>query len=360
MIITRTPLRVTLGGGGTDLPSYYRAHGGFIFAMGIDQYVHVMVSRPALDDRVRVRHATDEVVATVAELEHELARTTLERHGIRDRVALASMADLPEGTGLGSSGSYLAGLLAALHQLGGSTVAPQELAEEACHIEMELLRRPVGKQDPYMAVFGGLTVLEIAPDGAVTVRPAEVGESAAEALVARTHLYYTGVRRSAATVLRDQDRAMAADGADRANGADGPEAADGAGHRRVAESLHRIRDLGHRILEAIEAEDLDGWGRLLHEHWEHKKRLSSRISLGAVDSVYEHVRAEYGVLGGKIAGAGGGGFLMLYCEGEGERLERFMASRGMPRLRYSVARAGTRVIADARAGALAAALPQPA
>jgi D-glycero-alpha-D-manno-heptose-7-phosphate kinase len=194
---------------------------------------------------------------------------------------------------------------------------------------MDVLGRTVGKQDQYMAAYGGLTVLEIDRDGHVTVRSVDVPGDALSALVRNTHLYFTGVRRSAAEILAEQSGALE-------NG-DGRKAA-------VGDALHRIRDLGYRILEAVEGGDVDGWGRLLHEHWESKKRLSERVTLGPVEELYEHVRREHGVLGGKIAGAGGGGFLMLYCPSEHERLEAFMASRGMPRLQYGVARHGARVI----------------
>jgi D-glycero-alpha-D-manno-heptose-7-phosphate kinase len=193
-----------------------------------------------------------------------------------------------------------------------------------------------------MAAFGGLTVLEIARDGAVEARSAALPGGAIDTLVAHTHMYYTCVQRDAAEVLKDQDAALSR--GRRATGRPEPDAA-------VADSLHRIKELGHRILAAIQGQDFDGWGHLLHEHWEQKKRLSSRISLSAVDELYEHVRSEYGVLGGKIAGAGGGGFLMLYAPSGHERLEAFMASRGMPRLRYAVAPTGVEVVADLRAGA---------
>ncbi len=341
MIVTRTPLRVTLGGGGTDLPSYYREHGGFIFAMGIDKYMYLMVNRPVSDALVRVRYSRSEAVTRPAELEHELARAALLEHGVRDRIEVSSMADLPGGTGLGSSGAYLVGLLSALWRGSGRDATRRELAEEACRLELDVLGKRVGKQDQYMAAFGGLTVLEIARDGEVAVRRVELGAGAVDTLVANTHLYYTGVRRSASDVLRDQDAALAR--GRRLAGRPEPDSV-------VAESLHGIRELGHRILSAIEAEDMDAWGRLLHEHWEHKKRLSRRVSLSGVDELYEHVRSEYGVLGGKIAGAGGGGFLMLYAPAGHDRLERFMESRGMPRLRYSLAPAGVEVVADLRGG----------
>jgi D-glycero-alpha-D-manno-heptose-7-phosphate kinase len=331
MIITRTPFRITLGGGGTDLPSYYREHGGFVFAMGIDKYMYIMVNPPTVDDLIRLHYSRSETVSHVSELQHELAREALRHQGIERRMEVSSMADLPDGTGLGSSGSYLVGLLTALHHYRRDYVSIQRVAEEACTIELEILEKAVGKQDQYMAAFGGLTVLDIDRDGSVAVRSVEIPSGSLAALLANTHMYYTGVRRSATEILREQDSAMT-------NG--------GGAASSTADALHRIKELGYRILEAIEGEDYDGWGALLHEHWESKKRLSNRITLSAVDQLYDHVRSEYGVLGGKIAGAGGGGFLMLYCPSDHGRLEAFMASQGMPRLHYQVAHEGAKVVAN--------------
>jgi D-glycero-alpha-D-manno-heptose-7-phosphate kinase len=341
MIVTRTPFRVTLGGGGTDLPSFYEQHGGFIFAMGIDKYMYLMLNPPTIDSKIRLHYSRSEIADDIDELEHELAREALRVHGIRNRIEISSMADLPDGTGLGSSSAYLVGLLTALHQYRRDFVSLQELAEEACHIELDVLGKPIGKQDQYMAAYGGLSVLEIARDGTVDVRTVGSSSGATSAFVANTHLYYTGHRRSAVDVLRDQDVAMRgpADSA-RRNG-DSP----GSG---VADALLRIKDLGHRILEAVSAEDYDAWGALLHEHWCQKKQLSGKISLARVDELYEHVRAEFGVLGGKIVGAGGGGFLMLYCPREHRRLEAFMTAEGMPRLHYAIEHEGSKVVANLR------------
>ncbi|HEX9109089.1 MAG TPA: hypothetical protein VF832_17705 [Longimicrobiales bacterium] len=339
MIVTRTPFRVTLGGGGTDLPSYYEQHGGFVFAMAIDKYMYIMVNPPIIDRKIRLHYSRSETVDSLDELQHELAREALRLHGLHDRIEISSMADLPDGTGLGSSGAYLVGLLTALHHFRRDFVPLQRVAEDACHIELDVLGKSVGKQDQYMAAFGGLTVLEIDRDGTVQPRPVELGTSAAHALVANTQLYYTGVRRSALEVLQHQDEAMK-NGSAKARGP-------------IEESLHRIKDLGHQILEAVSAEEFDEFGRLLHEHWEQKRRLSSRISLGAVDELYEHVRREYGVLGGKLVGAGGGGFLMLYAPGDHGRLERFMESRGMPRLHYKIEYEGSKVIANLSSAAAA-------
>jgi D-glycero-alpha-D-manno-heptose-7-phosphate kinase len=346
MIVTRTPFRITLGGGGTDLPSFYERHGGFIFAMGIDKYMYIMLNPPTVDDRIRLHYSRSETVDHVDELQHELAREALRLHGIHRKIELSSMADLPDGTGLGSSGAYLVGLLTALHQYRRDHVSLQAIAEEACHIELDVLGRPVGKQDQYMAAFGGLTVLDIARDGSVTVRPVATSSGSLSAFVANTHLYYTGVRRSAMDVLRDQDRALRPGGT-----------ADAAG---VQDSLLRIKDLGHRILDSIAREEYDEWGMLLHEHWCSKRRLSSKVSPDGIDALYAIVRKEYGVLGGKIAGAGGGGFLMLYCPREHRRLEHFMLSQGMPRLHYTVEPEGTKVVANLKSAAALPSLSLPA
>lgn len=332
MIVTRTPFRVTLGGGGTDLPSYYCQHGGFIFAMGLDKYMYVIVNRPTVGHKVRLHYSQSEVVDHVRELRHELAREALKAHGVENAFEVASIADLPAGTGLGSSSCYLVGLLNALHHDRRDYVPLQSLAEEACHIELGILKQPIGKQDQYMAAYGGLTVLEIARDGKVEVRQLRPSSSDIAELVAHTHIYYTGAERDAREVLADQNLAM--------------QKKEGVDHRRVADSLHLIKDLGYRILEAVESSNFDRWGQLLDEHWQSKKKMSDKISLRAVDSIYDEVRQRFGVLGGKIIGAGGGGFLMLYAPKHRAELERFMLDRGMPRMHYTVEPEGTKVVAQ--------------
>ncbi|MGH7505050.1 MAG: galactokinase, partial [Longimicrobiales bacterium] len=215
MIITRTPFRVTLGGGGTDLPSYYEKHGGFVFAMGIDKFMYIMVNPPTMDAKIRLHYSRSETVDHVSMLQHDLAREALRFHGIDDRIEISSMADLPAGTGLGSSSAYLVGLLTALHQYRRWYVPLQALAEEACDIELNVLAKRIGKQDQYLAAYGGLCVLEISRDGTVAVRSVRLPSGAVHDFVANTHLYYTGMRRSAVEVLRDQDEAMRAPDAPR-------------------------------------------------------------------------------------------------------------------------------------------------
>jgi len=321
-----------LGGGGTDLPSFYQHYGGFIFAMGIDKYMYVMTNPPTVDNKIRLHYSQTEIVNHVSELQHELAREALSLNRINEKIEVSSMADLPDGTGVGSSSCYLVGLLNALHHYRRDYVSLKKLAEEACHIELDVLKKGIGKQDQYMATFGGLTVLEIRTDGYVKVRSVELGSGSMASLVANAHVYYTGLRRSAEEMLKDQNMAMLS----KAN----PQ------YEQVNESLCQIKELGYKTLDVIEQENFDQWGLLLDEHWQYKKRLSSKISLSAVDELYELVKKKYGVLGGKILGAGGGGFLLLYCPKEHKKLEHYMLSLGMPRLHYTVEMEGSKVIAN--------------
>lgn len=330
MISTRTPLRVTLGGGGTDLESYYRSDGGFIFAMALDKYIHVTAHRPAFQTSVVLHGPDPEVADRSADIRHELVRAALLSHGLVDRFEAASIGDIAGGTGLGSSSCFLVGFLTALHALNGHMPDRQALAEEACRLEIGVLNKGIGKQDQYMAAFGGLTTLDIAPDGRVTVGAVTIDPQVEDAFIEHTHIYYTGLRRDASVILTEQNSAMLAD--------------DSAHRTQVSDSLSAIKDLGYRIRDAWVAGDLDGWGHMLHEHWLSKKRLSSKISWPHIDQLYDHVRSEYGVTGGKVIGAGGGGFLMLFQPGKGEALEAYMQSQSMPRLTYQIARAGAQVL----------------
>jgi len=330
MISTRAPLRVTLGGGGTDLQSYYGEHGGFIFAMALDKYIHVTAHRPAFQTSIVLHGPEHEVVESAHDVRHELVRAALLNHGLTDRFEAASIGDIAGGTGLGSSSCFLVSFLMALHALNGDTPDRQALAEEACKLEIDVLAKGIGKQDQYMAAFGGLTTLDIAPDGRVSVSKVLLPADLEQAFIDQTHIYYTGLRRDASVILTEQNTAMLG--------------GDTARHDQVAESLGAIKALGYRIRDAWIAGDLDGWGHMLHEHWLSKKRLSSKISWPVIDELYDHVRAEHGVLGGKVIGAGGGGFLMLFKPGDGTELETYMAAHHMPRLRYGVDRFGAQVL----------------
>jgi D-glycero-alpha-D-manno-heptose-7-phosphate kinase len=332
MIVTRTPFRVTLGGGGTDLPSYYERHGGFVFAMAITHYMYVMVNPRFIDRQIVLHYRQSEVVDSLNDLRHDLVREALRTVGVHDAIEIASIADLPAGSGVGSSGSFLVGLLLGLHHLTRDHISLQALAEEACAIELDVLRKPIGKQDQFIATFGGLTALHIDPDGTVRPEPIALSESARADLVANSHIYYTGRHRDAVQALEPQHRA--------ALHADDPR------HTMVVDSLKGIKEIGLQILDAIRREHFDEWGRLLHDHWVLKKQLSPAASPDGIDEIYDEARDRYGVLGGKIIGAGGGGFLMLYCPTQHRALEQFMASHGMPRLHYAIEPEGARVMAD--------------
>lgn len=327
MIITRTPFRLTLGGGGTDLPSFYERHGGLVLAVGIDKYMFVNVNTPLVDDKIRVRYLKSELVNHVDEVEHTLAREAMRRFGLTKGVEIVSVADIPAGTGLGSSSCYLVGLLNALRALMQKPVPPQELAEEACHIELEILMKPIGKQDQYMAAFGGLTSLCIAPSGTVTVERLPLGAELVEELENNLLLFYTHETRDATAILSRQDQS--------ARKKDG----------NVVGYLQEIKDIGIEIREEVVKGNLRRFGELLDVHWQTKKRLSEGISNPQIDSWYELARRN-GAIGGKISGAGGGGFLMLYCEDDKRSLRDAMRKAGLRELNFRFEFEGSKVVFD--------------
>lgn len=328
MILTRAPLRIALGGGGTDLPSYYSHHGGFVVSAAINKYVYVCVNRPSSDDLIRVKYSRSEEVDDVALIQHDLVRLSLEAVDITSNIEIASMADVSAGTGLGSSSSYLVALLAALHELKRERVTRHALAELAVEIEMNLARHPVGKQDQYLASLGGFTCLEIAPDGAVQDEPLHVSLSTREELNSRVVLFFTGISRTADEILRQQHEDTST------------------GDVPVLESLDTTKEIGLRVKETLEHGELDEFGRLLHEHWENKKRRSRRISDGRVDHWYEVAR-DAGALGGKLVGAGGGGFLMLYCpNGAKQAVREALSPEGLRELSYGFDFEGAKVLVN--------------
>lgn len=328
MILARAPLRLTLGGGGTDLPSYYRRHGGFVVGAAIDKYVRVLVGRPATDDLVRVTHLEREEVSRTADLRDELARPALQVTGITGKVEIVSTADVPGGTGLGSSASYLVALLAGLHELRREPLERHALAELALHVEADLAARPVGKQDHYLAALGGLTCLEIGPDGTVGCEPLMAPAATLETLRRRLVLFFTGIHRRADTILAAQR--------------DDSEHGDAV----VLESLHRTKELGRGIRLALEQADLDQFGRLLHEHWQAKRRRGGGVSDARVDRWYQ-LAMEAGALGGKLVGAGGGGFLAVYCpEDRRDEITRALSAEGLREMPYDFDFEGAKVVAN--------------
>lgn len=327
MIITRTPFRLTLGGGGTDLPSFYTQHGGFILAVSIDKYMFLNVNTPLVDDKIRIRYTKSELVDTVEEVQHTLAKEALNFCGIRHGIEIVSIADVPAGTGLGSSSAYLVGLLNALHTLTQDMINAQKLAEEACDIELRRLKKPIGCQDQYMAAFGGLTTLNISKDGNVDVCKLSLDHEVLEALESNLLLFYTGELRDATTILGKQTAAV--------------ERKD----RTVVGSLLEIKDIGHEIYSCIENGNLRRFGELMDIHWQAKKRLSTAITNPQIDSWYEVAKAN-GAIGGKISGAGGGGFLMLYCEEKKSQVRSAMQAAGLRELSFRFDFEGSKVVFD--------------
>lgn len=328
MILARAPFRISLGGGGTDLPSYYSQHGGFILSAAINKYLYIYVNRPAADDFIRVKYSRYEQVASPDEVQHDLVRPALKLLTLNGSLEIVSMADIPAGTGLGSSGTYLVALLAALYELKREKVPTQALAEQACHIEMNLAGHPVGKHDHYLAAFGGITCLDIDTDGRVHVSPLNVSITTVEEFRSRVLLFYTGITRPSSEILEAQKQDTQR------------------GNSTVVDSLHRTKELGYRIKEALEQGDLDRFGLLLDEHWQNKKRRSGKVSDPQIDRWYE-IAKENGALGGKIMGAGGGGFFMFYCPNNCKaRLRRALTQAGLREMPYDFDFEGAKVLVN--------------
>lgn len=290
MIITRTPFRFTLGGGGTDLPSYYSKYGGFIFAAAINKYMFINLNRPVVDDLVRVKYTKSEMVHHREELEHDIAKEAMRMMGIEKGIEIISMADVPAGTGLGSSSCYAVGLLRALQSMKREYCSLQEVAEMACDLEINRLGKPIGKQDQYMAAFGGLTVLEIDKDGAVKVRAAVVIEGDLDELNRNILMFYTGTSRSADTILSEQSRGAKEEKKD------------------VIESMHYIKELGYKILEAVESGNITDVGLLFDQHWQYKKRISTKMSKGILIK-YTKLPRKTAPWGGRSPGRAAAGSL---------------------------------------------------
>jgi len=326
MIITRSPLRITLGGGGTDLPSYYREHEGFLIAAAIDRYVYITVHTTFFDELI-VKYSQLEHVKRAHELKHPIIREALNLVGLDGSyLEITSMADIPAGTGLGSSGSFTTALLKALHAHKRNLIHPADLAEQACHIEIDRLQEPIGKQDQYIAAFGGLTCFRFMRDGKVTAWPLAVSEETLANLEDNLMMFFTGSSRPASAILKEQN--------DRTKQSDA----------EMVQNLHTVKELGLRSKEALESGDLRRFGELMNEHWNYKKRRSGAMSSGTIDEHYEHA-LRHGAIGGKLIGAGGGGFLMFYTEDK-KRLRHAMFERGLQEVRFRFDPEGTKVVAQ--------------
>ena len=326
MIITRSPLRVSLGGGGTDLPSYYREFGGFLVAAAIDKYVYLTQHR-TFQPGIIVKYSKLERAEHVDQIEHPIVREALKLTGVTDpHLELTSMADIPGGTGLGSSGSFTTALLKALHTSKKSLVSPAELAEQACDIELNKLGEPIGKQDQYIAAVGGITAFTFHKDGRVEYRPCKISEETLFNLEDNLLLFFTGYSRSASAILKDQNEKSKAN------------------DQAMLDNMHFTKELGYKSLECLETGNLEEFARLMDVHWQRKKIRSAGMSNPVINEWYDHAMAN-GALGGKLIGAGGGGFLMFYA-GDKKKLRHSMREKGLQEVRFRFDFEGTKVVAQ--------------
>lgn len=324
MIIARSPLRISLGGGGTDLPSYYREHEGFLLAAAIDKYVFVTVMRP-FTPGIFLKYSNLEHVNQISEIKHPIIREVLAMEGPEvPQVEITTLADIPSGTGLGSSGSFTTALIKAVYAHRRKLILPQELAELACHVEIDRLQEPIGKQDQYIAAFGGLTCFTFHKDNRVTAKPLKISRETLHDLEDHLLLFFTGFSRSAGGILMDQELRTQKNDAE------------------MLKNLHYVKEMGLRSRVALESGNGEGFGKIMHEHWEHKKKRSGGMSNPRIDEWYE-LGMKNGAVGGKLVGAGGGGFLMFYTS-DRNRLRQVMTKAGLEEVRFRFDFEGTKIV----------------
>lgn len=324
MIITRAPLRITLGGGGTDLPSYYEQFGGFVLSAAISKYIFIAVNQTFTPDYF-LKYSALERVGHPRQIEHPIVREVLLAHDVGPSVEIVSMADIPSGTGLGSSGAFTVALLHAVYAFHRNHVTAGDLADEACAIEIDRLGRPVGKQDQYVAAFGGITCFDFSPGGQVGVSRLAMSADTMYDLEEHLLMFFTGYSRDADKVLTEQKT--------RSEGGD----------PQMIDNLHYVKELGLRCKVALEQGDTEAFAELMHEHWEHKKKRSASMSNGSIDRWYQAGR-EAGALGGKLVGAGAGGFLLFYTR-DPRALRQAMAAEGLSEVRFTFDHDGSTVVA---------------
>ena len=323
MIVSKTPLRLTLGGGGTDLPAYSSQYGGFVVTSAIDKFIYLIVNA-RFEEPVRASYSITEIVSPIEKIKHPVIREALRLLGLKSNLEIISIAELPAETGLGSSSSFTVGLLYALHMYKDEHLSRQALAEEACRVQMEILGEPCGFQDTFIAAFGGFVCLEIRKNGEVNVSNLRISDDAVRELENNLVFFYTGIKRSSSTVLNDQASAVKQDGS------------------QALEAMHDIKEIGYKVKHVLERGDIAEFGRLQHEHWMVKKRTSPIISSGLIDKWYE-IGLKNGCLGGKLMGAGGGGFLMFYCDNGRDKLRKAMGKEGLREVRFGFEPDGSKI-----------------
>lgn len=324
MIIARSPLRISLGGGGTDVPSYYENHEGYLIAASINKYVYVNLMRP-FTEGIYLKYSEIEHVKSISEIRHPIIREALKILNLRTpQIEITTLADIPAGTGLGSSGSFTTALLKGLCAHYRKSINQAELAELACQIEIEKLREPIGKQDQYIAAYGGITEFTFKSNGQVAASPLPVTTKTLHELEDNLLLFFTGISRSASSILEVQDKKSKVS------------------DTQMINNLHYIKDLGLRSREALVSGDTNEFGNLLHEHWETKKMRSGGITNEFINAAYQKAM-DSGAIGGKLVGAGGGGFLMFYASDK-ERLRSAMSEIGLEEVRFQFDFEGSKVV----------------
>ena len=322
MIITRTPFRVSFCGGGSDLPSFYRRHEGCVLSMTINKYMYVSIHPTFNRDETVVKYSRTEIVRNVREIQHPIARQLLLDYGI-DGVEIVSTADVPAGTGLSTSSAYTVGLIHALNAFKGKLCSQERIAREACELEIEKLGEPIGKQDQYGTAVGGLKFIRFRSDDSVEVEPLAVSRQTLSELEGNLLLFYTGLTHSAGEILQEQSKNVA-------------------GEDKKFQNLVKMTELAYELREAVVTGNLDDFGRILNENWLLKRELASQISNDKIGKYYDLAMAN-GALGGKLLGAGGGGFLLFYCPKEKQKRLRSALS-DLWELPFAMESSGTKII----------------
>jgi D-glycero-alpha-D-manno-heptose-7-phosphate kinase len=331
MIISRTPFRLPLGGGGTDLPSYYREHGGYLVTAALNLHMNICINEPAMVNQIKLNYSNVEIVdvGEIDTIKHEIVRESLKYLNIKRPLEISSMSDISGGTGLGSSSSYTVGLLNGLNSLLRRHRSVHELAEEACKIEMELIGKPIGKQDQYAAAYGGIIALDIDRTGNVQVTRLDLEPEFITELQHRLVIFYTKIQRDANDILGDQQKTIV-----RQEGASSLEA------------MHRIKKIGLEIRDALVNSDIQALGEAFHRHWLEKRRISQKMSSSQIDLWYE-LAMKNGAIGGKIMGAGGGGFFVFCCEyGKRKQLRSVLEQSGLKYMQCTFDFEGSKIIGN--------------
>jgi len=328
MIITRAPLRLSIGGGGTDLPFYSQKFGGSMISVALDKYIYVIVEKREFYDNYLIRYSKTETPKKASDIQHTRIKAALEYLGIDEPIEITSMADAPAGSGLGSSSAFLIALLKALHIYKREEVSAKKLAEETSEIEINILKEPIGKQDQYISAFGGLKNLYFEKNGDVTITPLNISYSTLEDLENNLLLFNTGITRSASEVISHQAKVAESEG-------------------EKMQRMHLIKDVGKQIKTCLEKGDTQKVGKWLNVHWESKKRVTDKMSNSNIDKWYE-AGIKAGAIGGKLVGAGGGGFLLFYCDQRKRQLRELMEQLGLRELPFKFDQEGAKLLYEGK------------